>query len=293
MQMAVDRPATSSDWSVYFDGCLIIYESGQQPLGLYDTDGGTLLDWVLYYNVFYKFGIAHWSHRTKKQEVIANRENVISQAAAHPRRQIIQSTLGCSLEVLDYLSQAVDLLRNRVDSESPSPSPSPTPFEDHQKAIDNLQRRLERVDQQLCSGMDLEVYHGTGSKKHYTQVSRLFQLAVLIYLDRVVRGSPVSSPLSRDAAKEAFEILRDLGVCERPFPMFMLSLQAEEESDRVMMLKALQSSKSKRALSNLTLTEEMVQRVWSQEDLHGGEQVDALLTINAIFGAYKTPPCLA
>lgn len=197
----------------------------------------------------------------------------------------IQSTLGCSLEILGILSQAVDLIRIQNDTRPPSP--------DHQQAIDALQHRLECADQQLCSGMDIEVYHGTGSKEHYTAVARLFQLAVLIYLDRVVRGSRASSPLSQDAAKESFGILRHLGVCERPFPMFMLSLQAEEEPDRVLMLKALQSSRRKRALSNLDSTEDMIQRIWSQQDLHGGEGIDAHLVIDSVFSAYKTPPCLA
>ncbi|KAH6988085.1 fungal-specific transcription factor domain-containing protein [Ilyonectria sp. MPI-CAGE-AT-0026] len=281
---AVDR-STTKDWSIYFDGCLMIFETGQQTRAPSEGDGATLLDWVLYYNVFYKFGIAHWMHRTKKQEVIANRENVISLATFHPKRQIIQSTLGCSLEILGILSQAVDLVRFQNDNRPPS--------EDHQRAIDALQHRLERADQQLCSGMDIEVYHGTGSKEHYTAVARLFQLAVLMYLDRVVRGSPASSPVSQDAAKESFGILRHLGVCERPFPMFMLSLQAEEEPDRVLMLKALQSSRRKRALSNLDSTEEMIQRIWAQQDLHGSEGIDARLVIDSVFSAYKTPPCLA
>lgn len=158
--------------------------------------------------------------------------------------------------------------------------------------MDQLQRRIELVDQRLCSGMDIEEYHGTGSKKHYLCIARIFQLAVIIYLDRVVRGSSASSAVSRAAAREAFELLRDLGVCERPFPMFMLAFQAEEEADRVLMLKALQSSRRKRALSNLDLAEQMIQRVWAQQDLHcGGE--DALMVINAIFSACQTPPCLA
>lgn len=68
----------------------MIFESGQPTRVSSEGDGATLLDWVLYYNVFYKFGIAHWLHRTKKQEVIANRENVISLATFHPKRQIVQ-----------------------------------------------------------------------------------------------------------------------------------------------------------------------------------------------------------
>ncbi|KAH7160357.1 fungal-specific transcription factor domain-containing protein [Dactylonectria estremocensis] len=280
-----DRSGTTRDWSTYFDGCLMIFASGHQAQLKHPGDASTLLDWVLYYNVFYKFGIAHWPRRTKQQEAIANRQNLISQIASHPRRQIIQTTLGCSLEILSILSQAVDLFRHRKRSEPPST--------ELLQAVDELQLQLGAVDQHLNSGADNEVKGNTASNKHYTPLSRLFQLAVHIYLDRVVCASPVSSPLSQAAAEEMFDILRDLRVCERPFPMFILSLQAEEESERLLVLEALRNSKSKRALGNSNLTQKMIQRIWAQQDLHCDEGVDALLVINAVFGTYSTPPCLA
>ncbi|KAH7136401.1 fungal-specific transcription factor domain-containing protein [Dactylonectria macrodidyma] len=280
-----DRSGTIRDWSTYFDGCVMIFAAGQQAPLKHIGDASTLLGWVLYYNVFYKFGIAHWPRRTKQQEVIANRQNLISQVASHPHRQIIQNTLGCSLEILSLLSQAVELFRRRKGWGPPSI--------ELQLAIDELQLQLETVHQRLYNGKDIEVKHETGSNNHYTPVSRLFQLAVLIYLDRVVRASPISSPVSQAAAHEAFDILQDVRVCERPFPMFMLSLQAEEECDRLLVLDALRNSKSKRALGDSKMAEQMIQRIWSQQDLHGEEGVDAPLVINAVFGTYPTPPCLA
>ncbi|KAI5468117.1 fungal-specific transcription factor domain-containing protein [Mariannaea sp. PMI_226] len=282
---AVSRKGTPKDWSVYFKGCLMIFESAQQWNAFYQGDGGTLLDWVLYYNVFYKLSLTHWLHRTSRQDIGAHRGTLLAQAATHPRRHTIQSTLGCSLELLGFLSEAIDLLRDRQDPMYLS--------EEHQDAIDSLQRRIEHIDQRLCSGMSNEVWHGPGSTKHYTLVACIFKMAVIIYLDRVVRGSPRSSPVSRDAAQEAFKALQDLAVCERPFPMFILSLQADEESDRLLMLRALQRAKKRRALSNLDITEQMMQRVWSQQDLHNDEGGDALAIINAIFSASQTPPCLA
>ncbi|UPL01912.1 hypothetical protein LCI18_012846 [Fusarium solani-melongenae] len=282
--LRVSRPGATRDWSVYFNGCLMIFESGHQTFNSYEGDAGTLLDWVLYYNIFYKLGITHWAHRTERQEIIANRGMVLGLASTHPRRHTIQSTLGCSLELLGLLNEAIDLLPRRNGSEG---------NQGQQQAINRLHHKIQHVDQQLCSGIDIEDYHGPGSRKHYTVVARIFQLAVVIYLDRVVQGSTIDSIVSRNAAREAFGLLQDIGVCERPFPMFILSFQAAEEQDRVIILKALQNSKTKRALSNLDLTKEIIQRLWSQQDLHGTSERDALELINIIFSSYLAPPCLA
>ncbi|EED13541.1 conserved hypothetical protein [Talaromyces stipitatus ATCC 10500] len=261
----------------------MIVKSRHQEHRSYGGDAATLLDWVFYHNVLYKFSIRHWLQRTMEQEIIANREMVISQAIFNPNRHIIQSTLGCSLELLDLLGQAVDLVRqDRKDPELLTKS--------HQYAIDSLEQRLRAVDQQLCSGINDEEYHTVGSRKHYTAIAQLFQFAILIYLDRVVRGSPISSPASQTAAEQSFSILRDLGVCERPFPMFILSLQAESDSDRILMLRSLQRTRKERTLGNLDWTEQMIRRIWAQQDLHGTEGVDALFVINSVISANSAPP---
>ncbi|KAH8694085.1 fungal-specific transcription factor domain-containing protein [Talaromyces proteolyticus] len=280
---AVDRSGMAKNWSVYFDGSLMIVKSRHQEHRSYGGDAATLLDWVFYHNVLYKFSIRHWQQRTVEQERIANREMVISQAIFNPNRHIIQSTLGCSLELLNLLGQAVDLAgQDRNDPGFLSKS--------HQYAIESLERRLRAIDQQLCSGIDDEEYHTIGSRKHYTAIAQLFQFATLIYLDRVVRGSPISSLVSRAAAEQSFSILRDLGVCERPFPMFILSLQAESDSDRMLMIKSLQRTRKERTLSNLDWTEQMIRRIWAQQDLHGIEDVDALFVINSVISANNAPP---
>lgn len=180
------------------------------------------------------------------------------------------------------LYQTISLIRGRDDPEFLS--------KDHQQAISGLERRLRAIDQRLCCGIDNEEYHSIGSRKHYTVIARLFQLAIVIYLDRVARGSSVSSPVSRAAAKEAFGIMKDLGVCERPLPLFLLSIQAESDADRLLMLNVIQRTIKERPLSNLTSTERMIRRLWAQQDLQGADHVDALSVLNAIVSANDAPP---
>jgi hypothetical protein len=118
----------------------------------------------------------------------------------------------------------------------------------------------------------------------------MYQLAVLIYLDRVVRGSVADSRLSRTSAEEAFALLRDLGLCERPFIMVMLALQAEGDSDRLLVLSALENAINERPLSNLASTEHIIRSIWAQQDLQSNEQSDASALLNTIISSYDIPP---
>jgi hypothetical protein len=278
---------------------MTIVKSSYQGLQVNEGEHATLLDWVFYHNVLYKFSLQHWQRRTPEMAAIAQRDMRISRIVSTSHfvtvrrfqsspisvtnmHQQIHSTLGCSLELLEYLSRSINLVKDRDDPDYLSKR--------HSHAIYDLERNIRDIDQQLCSGIDREDYHVAGSRKRYLTVSRMYQLAVLIYLDRVVRGSFAESRLSRASAEEAFGLLRDLGSCERPFIMVMLALQAENDSDRLLILSTLKNAIHERPLSNLTSTERIIRRIWAQHDLHGSAQADALKILNTVISTNEIPP---
>ncbi|KAK1241967.1 hypothetical protein MKX07_007790 [Trichoderma sp. CBMAI-0711] len=269
-------------WSVHFDGCMTIVKSSYQGLKVNEGEHATLLDWVFYHNVLYKFSLQHWQRRTPEMAAIAQRDMRISRIVSTSHFVTIHSTLGCSLELLECLSRSINLVKDRDDPDYLSKR--------HSHAIYDLERNIRDIDQQLCSGIDREDYHIAGSRKRYLTVSRMYQLAVLIYLDRVVRGSFAESRLSRASAEEAFGLLRDLGSCERPFIMVMLALQAENDSDRLLILSTLKNAFHERPLSNLASTEHIIRRMWAQHDLHGSAQADALKILNTVISTNEIPP---
>lgn len=118
----------------------------------------------------------------------------------------------------------------------------------------------------------------------------MYQLAVLIYLDRVVRGSFADSRLSRTSAEEALSLLSGLGLCERPFIMIMLALQTDNDRDRLLVLSTLKNAIHERPLSNLSSTEQIIRRIWAQQDLYGNGQADALKMLNIIISSNDIPP---
>ncbi|KAL6859453.1 fungal-specific transcription factor domain-containing protein [Trichoderma novae-zelandiae] len=269
-------------WSVHFDGCMTIVKSSYQGHKVSEGEHATLLDWVFYHNVLYKFSLQHWQRRTTEMAAIAQRDMLIAKIVSTSHFNTIHSTLGCSLELLEYLSKAIDLIKDRDDPEYLSKS--------HSHAIYGLERSIRDIDQQLCSGIDREDYHVAGSRKRYLTIARMYQLAVLIYLDRVVRGSLSDSRLSRRSAEEALGLLGELGLCERPFIMIMLALQTENDSDRLQVLSTLKNAIHERPLSNLASTEQIIRRIWAQHDLYGSGQADALKILNTVVSSSEIPP---
>ncbi|UKZ52978.1 hypothetical protein TrVGV298_006764 [Trichoderma virens] len=269
-------------WSVHFDGCMTIVKSSYQGRGEREGEHATLLDWVFYHNVLYKFSLQHWQRRTPEMAAIAQRDMLIAKIVSADHFSTIHSTLGCSLELLEFLSKAIDLIKDRDDPLYLSKG--------HSHAIYDLEGKIRDIGQQLCSGIDREDYHVVGSRKRYLTIARMYQLAVLIYLDRVVRGSFADSRLSRASAEEVLRLLSDLGLCERPFIMIMLALQTESDSDRLVVLSTLKNAIHERPLSNLTSTEHIIRRIWAQQDLYGSGQADALKILNTIISSNDIPP---
>ncbi|UKZ78821.1 hypothetical protein TrVFT333_006566 [Trichoderma virens FT-333] len=269
-------------WSVHFDGCMTIVKSSYQGRGEREGEHATLLDWVFYHNVLYKFSLQHWQRRTPEMAAIAQRDMLIAKIVSADHFSTIHSTLGCSLELLEFLSKAIDLIKDRDDPLYLSKG--------HSHAIYDLEGKIRDIGQHLCSGIDREDYHVVGSRKRYLTIARMYQLAVLIYLDRVVRGSFADSRLSRASAEEVLRLLSDLGLCERPFIMIMLALQTESDSDRLVVLSTLKNAIHERPLSNLTSTEHIIRRIWAQQDLYGSGQADALKILNTIISSNDIPP---
>ncbi|CAH0003788.1 unnamed protein product [Clonostachys byssicola] len=274
-------------WTVYFNGCIMIFQSPNFSINNYDGEAETLLDWVSYYSVFFKLCIIHWFQRQSSSQGVLDHETTLSWATLQPRSSLIKSSFGCSLGLLRLLHRSIELACARNESESLSHS--------HEilAAANDLEHEIDTCQQLVCDTVDKTGDDGPGTWKHYSAVARLFQLSALIYLDRVVRGLPASSLLSQQSAKEAFTIMQDLKMCERPFPLLMLALQAQGDDERRIILTVLENATRQRELGDLTMTESVVRTIWAQQDLQDDPDVDGLVILNLAFRAYEKPPCLS
>ncbi len=178
--------------------------------------------------------------------------------------------LGCSLELLDLLSQIIDI----------SSTQSFPLSESHLKTVEDLELNLENIKQYDSA---------TFTYSYSTGIAELYRLAILIYLYRVVKGHSRDFITVQILVHQAFIIINNSTNRLQPWPLFVVSLEANTEELRVSMLAAWDKFREKRSLSSVTSWDTMIRAAWVQKDLFVGE-INQLLLYNVILGRNRLPP---
>ncbi|KAB5578900.1 hypothetical protein GE09DRAFT_1091434 [Coniochaeta sp. 2T2.1] len=111
----INFDSSELSWSIFFCGTKTIAGGVTRTNDTYYGDRALLLDWIFYLDTMYKFSIRHWRDKNSDQIQLAGQKKIISKAIFAPERQLIVSTSGCSLEMLDLICQAVDAVLDRDD----------------------------------------------------------------------------------------------------------------------------------------------------------------------------------
>lgn len=222
--------------------------------------------------------------------------------------QIVLLT-GCSIECLDLIHQTIDVVRDRSDPEYLSPS--------HLAALQRLEYRLTNLVQILRvtdspSSPPNPDMPAAASNSTLENRAELFRLATLIYLYRVAwnrpRSDPSVAPLIRDGVRllkrttrpppsSAAGPLEHNG--ERPFPLFVIGLEARTEWERRVVVDAMDAAARARPLGNVAgCARRMVFAAWVRADLHGegseeGEGEDRLTVYDSLLSGNRVPPFMA
>ncbi|KAL7785832.1 fungal-specific transcription factor domain-containing protein [Trichoderma ceciliae] len=265
-------------WSIFFCGTKRIANLVTKTDDTYFGDEALIIDWIFYHDVMYKFSIRHWREKNKDQIQLAAQKKVLSKAVFSPERQTIVPILGCSLELLDLLCQVIDAVYEPGDPEYQS--------ELHLKTVRSLEIRLKYLDQRQSTVAPLDDYEATQE----TKVAELFRLAAIIYLLRMAKGEAENSKCVVQAIDEASVVLGQLEYCERPWPLFIIALEARTEDHRMNMLRVLEKSMERRPLGPMTLVNRMIPDAWTQQDLRGSS-MDPFSLYGMIISRHRVPPC--
>ncbi|KAK5996189.1 hypothetical protein PT974_04617 [Cladobotryum mycophilum] len=272
----------SSDlsWSIFFCGTKKIASLVTQKNNAYFGDEALIMDWIFYHDVMYKFSICHWMDKNMDQIELAAQEKIMSKAVFSPERQTIVSILGCSLELLDLLCQIINVVGERHDPSYRA--------ESHKKNIVSLEMRLESIDQRHAgvSALDLN------ATIHEVKMAELFRLAALLYLLRAAKGEPKSSEAVIRTAENSFDLLGEVEYYERPWPLFVIALEAHTDDQRIIISRVLKHSLQRRPLGTMALVKRMIHDAWIQQDLHDGD-MDILTLYGQIISKNRVPPCFA
>ncbi|KAL6875812.1 fungal-specific transcription factor domain-containing protein [Trichoderma longibrachiatum] len=267
-------------WSIFFCGTKRIVNLVTKTDDTFFGDEALIIDWIFYHDVMYKFSIRHWREKNSDQILLASQRKVLSKAVFSPERQVIVPILGCSLELLDLLCQTIDAVYEPDDPNFQS--------ESHLKQIRSLEIRLKYLQQRQSSLFPLDTTPQESTQE--TTVAELYRLATTIYLLRMAKREPDSAKSVLQAVDKAYETLNRLEHCERPWPLFVIALEARSEEHRGIMLRVLGKSVERRPLGAMALVARMVPDAWTQLDLREGG-VDPSMLYGMIISRHRVPPC--
>ncbi|KAK0640631.1 fungal-specific transcription factor domain-containing protein [Cercophora newfieldiana] len=299
--------------AIFLCGSKRLAGSIHKPHATYDGDCAMILDWIFYHDTMYKFSSRHWY--AKRTEPTPDESTVVSKAAFSPMRQIILPATGCSLELLDLLYQTISAVYDRTDPRHLDPA--------HVATLRKLDYRIKNItqvtrvqpissDSSLGSSLDSSSDHSSpsswssspteGSPKTSESMAhpsaRFYSYAVNIYLLRVAQGLPSSLPAVSSLIDSAFETLSSLPFCERPWPIFVVALEARTEDERWVVLDKIDAAIRAKPLGNMAVAREMVTRAWVQKDFASesrgyGEGEDMLAVYNAAVRGFGPLPSFA
>lgn len=98
-------------------------------------------------------------------------------------------------------------------------------------------------------------------------VDQLYQLAMLIYLDRTSKTLADQPLRMQQHIDNAFSIISQLDYCPRQFPVFILGCEARTDSRRVLILDLISRTEKQASSRSFNYVRLLIQAIWTQEDL--------------------------
>lgn len=120
--------------------------------------------------------------------------------------------------------------------------------------------------------------------------AELYRLAALIYLKRMAKGCPRQDANIILLLDQAFGLLERMGVCERPWPLFVIALEARDDGERRVVVDVLEASVTRKPGGNLERVRSMIMKAWVQLDLSGGDGSDLMRVYDVVVSGHRVPP---
>ncbi|KAL7935391.1 fungal-specific transcription factor domain-containing protein [Trichoderma chlorosporum] len=266
--------STTKDWAEYLCGAKQIVASGILAHEVH-SDISLLFDWVSYHEVFARFGLVYW-----KPAAAMRGMRFCTMDPVAPGFYVPRNDFGCDRDVLKYTSVIFTALMPRITED---------------KSLSALQTQdLYVVEAKLREGLlepkSVDVTLDELAKDR-ERTSELYRLAALIYLNRAALGYTGEELRHRNLVNRGLNILCGKLTYIPPWPVFMISCEAREDSQRMTALQIFDRAGEEPRSFNMRLLRELVEASWNQDDLHDEEALDYHMKLRtAIQSAPYVPP---
>ncbi|KAH6639954.1 tRNA synthetases class I-domain-containing protein [Truncatella angustata] len=239
---------TSGQWTGYLSGVkTVINASSIRTLLQLGSDMAVLLDWVHYHDVLAHFSLLHWKREGAPELQSTPTDLFWSEISSLPPPVF---------SMLNLLSQVCDTV---------SSSKIPPETSDN---VGDYKGFLEVMDWRIRSLPIPKATHDKdGVSDDATLVLQLYQLAMLLYLNRSFEGLIDQPIITQQHIDKAFAILPRLSSCRQQFPIHVIGCEARTDEQRAVVLDLISRTEKMSSSRSFNYCKRILQAVWAQDDL--------------------------
>lgn len=116
----------------------------------------------------------------------------------------------------------------------------------------------------------------------------VFQLALLVYLERASDNSVSQSAALRSRVNTAFRLLSKVRTFQRQFPLLILGSEARTDEDRIVVLDLISRTEKNSSARSLRSIKNTLQSLWAQDDLAQDRDPSYIDKFRAVLGSNQT-----
>ncbi|KAF2489314.1 hypothetical protein BU16DRAFT_531638 [Lophium mytilinum] len=236
---------TSSQWTWYLRGVKNVIRAAGLDKSHQDSDLAILLDWVYYHDVLARFTLRHWHNETREfTGIVTSTSSCVRAEASH--------TAPPAFATIDLLLELCDAVSARPPAVTPAEN-----LADHKSYLKILDWRIRSnpvvvtVDDNADTPLMMELY----------------QLAMLVYLNRASGNVLNQATRTQQQIDKAFTIFSQMGSCDRQFPVFVLGCEARRDDQRAVVLDLIARTENNVSSRSFNYVKILMQAIWAQDDL--------------------------
>ncbi|KAL8942492.1 MAG: hypothetical protein Q9216_001636 [Gyalolechia sp. 2 TL-2023] len=258
---------TSGQWTQYLEGVkTVINASSIQTLLQVSSDVTVLLDWLHYHDVLARFSLLHWEKEGVRELPFTPTDHFCPQISSLPPP---------ILSMLDLLSQVWDT----VSSSANSPETTDD-VHDHKSFVKVLDWRIR----------SLPIPKVTEDSDDATLMMKLYQLAVLLYLNRSSEGLIVQPMRTQEQLDQAFFILPRLSSCRQQFPIYIIGCESRTDEQRAVVLDVIHRTEKLSSSRSFKHCKQLLQAFWAQDDLAEWNNISYRSKLSSTIGLAEIVP---
>ncbi|KAG4412355.1 hypothetical protein IFR04_014512 [Cadophora malorum] len=223
-----------------------------------DPSAYFLTSWLAYHKILSEF--SRMPDESDRRSIVPNLPG------EEPQNQTIIGSLGCSMQVLECISY-INHLANKIDE-----SPSKILPQSLSSMPNKLEVQLESLEQ--IPRIEYEAVNGPLDKSRITNTAELYRVAALIYLYQSIIRKPGDCARLKSLVDHALQILKTLGLCTSPWPLFIIACEVTGDEERVTILDALDKMQRERRIGNVEIMRNIIEAVWKRADLNVESKVN-------------------